>query len=329
MIGVEHCDRCGFDRNQWNEQDAKRTIAHAGSFLVEWSADAPVPLMAQLEARRIDDLKAISTSPDLFDEVHHLWHGLVSIADVRRAAGDVVARHRGTVTQISASGGGVPKTAVDAATVGVRGIDGDIQAARAHHGRPWQALCLWSQEVIDGFAAAGHPIAPGNAGENLTVSGIDWAALHGGTVIDIGAVRVQLSRARRAVHEERAVVHRRRDLADGPRPPPRIESLVCVGAASRHRDHRRRRHRQPDLTSRLQPYDRSTRATRSSYAPYQRARPVSRTTVCSTCCFHAAIASSVAQYDTVMPTPSLRDESTPRNPGCSAANSIIRTAAAA
>ncbi len=193
MIGVEHCDRCGFDRSQWNEHDAERTIAHAGAFLVEWSADAPVPLMAQLEARRIDDLKAISTSPDLFDEVHHLWHGLVSIADVRRAAGDVVPRHGGRVTQISASGGGVPKTAVDSATVGVRGIDGDVQATRAHHGRPWQALCLWSQEVIDGFAAAGHPIAPGNAGENITIEGVDWASLHGGTIIDIGEVRVQLS----------------------------------------------------------------------------------------------------------------------------------------
>jgi MOSC domain-containing protein YiiM len=193
MIGVEHCDRCGFDRSQWNEQDAARTIAHAGAFLVEWSADAPPNLMAQLDARRIDDLKAISTSPDLFDEVHHLWHGLVSIADVRRAAGDVVHRQRGVITQISTSDGGVPKSAVGSATVGVRGVDGDVQATRAHHGRPWQALCLWSQEVIDDFAAAGHPIAPGNAGENITISGIDWSTLHGGTIIDLGAVRCQLS----------------------------------------------------------------------------------------------------------------------------------------
>ena len=136
-------------------------------------------------------------SPDLLDEVHHLWHGLVSIADVRRAAGDAVQRQRGTVSQLNASGGGVPKTAIASATVGIRGVEGDVQATRAHHGRPWQALCLWSQDVIDGFAAAGHPIAAGSAGENVTIAGIDWASLHGGTIIDIGsgpdAVRCQLS----------------------------------------------------------------------------------------------------------------------------------------
>lgn len=197
MIGVETCDRCGYDRNQWNEQDASRTLAHAGAFLVEWSSDAPPELMDQLDARRIDDLKAISSSPDLYDEIHHLWHGLVSIADVRRTAGDAVHRQTGSLTQVSTSNGGVPKTAVDTATVGLRGLEGDTQEARAHHGRPWQAVCLWSQEVIDGFAADGHPIKSGAAGDNLTLSGIDWDTLHGGTIIQVGdrdtGVRLQLS----------------------------------------------------------------------------------------------------------------------------------------
>ena len=197
MIGVETCDRCGYDRSQWNEQDATRTLAHSGAFLVEWSSDAPPGLMEKLDARRIDDLKAISSSPDLYDEVHHLWHGLVSIADVRRAAGDAVHRQTGSVSQVSTSTGGVPKTAVGSTTVGVRGLDGDVQATRAHHGRPWQAVCLWSQEVIDGFAADGHPISAGDAGDNLTLSGIDWATLHGGTIIQVGdddtGVLLQLS----------------------------------------------------------------------------------------------------------------------------------------
>ena len=193
MIGVESCARCGFERSDWNEQDATRTLAHAGAFLAEWSSEVRPDLAEQLEARRIDDLKAISTSPDLADEVHHLWHGLVSIADVRRAAGDAVQRQRGRITSLSSSTGGVPKSPIESATVGRRGIDGDVQATRAHHGRPWQALCLWSQEVIEGFARDGHPISPGCAGENVTMSGIDWSSLHGGTVIDLGDVRVQLS----------------------------------------------------------------------------------------------------------------------------------------
>jgi MOSC domain-containing protein YiiM len=193
MIGVESCDRCGFIRSEWNEQDAERTLRHAEDLLVGWSADAPPELGPQLEARRIDDLRAITTSPDLFDEVHHLWHGLVSIADVRRAAGDAGARQHGTIAQVSASDGGVPKLAMDSAVVGRRGIEGDVQQARQHHGRPWQALCLWSSEVIDTLAAEGHPIAPGNAGENVTISGVDWSKLHGGMIIDLGGVRCQLS----------------------------------------------------------------------------------------------------------------------------------------
>jgi MOSC domain-containing protein YiiM len=193
MIGVEHCDRCGFDRSQWNEQDAQRTLSHAADLLAGWSVDARPKLIDKLEARRVDDLKAIEASADLHDKVHHLWHGLVSIADVRRAADDAVPTQHGLVNQVNASGGGVPKTPIDTAVVGIRGVEGDVQATRAHHGRPWQALCLWSREVIDAFAAAGHPIAPGNAGENITISGLDWASLRGGTIIEIGDVRCQLS----------------------------------------------------------------------------------------------------------------------------------------
>jgi MOSC domain-containing protein YiiM len=193
MIGVETCDRCGFARSDWNEQDAKRTLVHAEDLLAGWSADAPPDLGEMLRARQIDDLKAITVFPDLYDEVHHLWHGLVSIADVRRAAGDAGTRQRGSIAQISASSGGVPKTALESAVVGRRGVDGDVQKSRKHHGRPWQALCLWSSEVIDGFAAGGHPIAAGCAGENVTISGIDWSQLHGGMIIDLGEVRCQLS----------------------------------------------------------------------------------------------------------------------------------------
>jgi len=193
MIGVEHCDRCGFDRSQWDDQDANRTLAHATDLLVGWSVDAPPRLDAKLRARQTDDLKAIEASPDLLDKVHHLMHGLVSIADIRRAAGDAIDRQQGAVIQLNVSGGGVPKTPVESVDVGICGLDGDQQEARVHHGRPWQALCLWSQEVIDAFAADGHPLAAGLAGENVTISGLDWASMRGGTIIDIGAVRCQLS----------------------------------------------------------------------------------------------------------------------------------------
>ena len=193
MIGVEHCDRCKFDRGQWTEQDAQRTLLFAESMLADWSRDARPKLDPKLRARQVDDLKAIEASPDLFDKVHHLMHGLTSIADLRRAGDDAVERQVGTISQISVSNGGVPKTAVTSSEVDVRGLVDDVQATRLHHGRPWQALCLWSQDVIDEFAAAGHPIAAGSAGDNITISGVDWQTMRGGTIIDLGGVRCQLS----------------------------------------------------------------------------------------------------------------------------------------
>lgn len=81
------------------------------------------------------------------------------------------------IHQINISDGGVPKLPLDQATVGVDGMDGDRQADRKHHGGPDQTLCLYSLEVIEMLRAEGHPIAPGSAGENLTISGLDWASV--------------------------------------------------------------------------------------------------------------------------------------------------------
>ena len=72
---------------------------------------------------------------------------------------------------MSSSQGGVPKAALASAIVDHRGIVGDRQAERQHHGKPLQALSLWSQEVIDALRSEGHPVYAGAAGENLTVAG--------------------------------------------------------------------------------------------------------------------------------------------------------------
>ena len=93
----------------------------------------------------------------------------------------------GVVHAIHVSDGGVPKTPIDEAEIGPRGVVGDRQANRKHHGAPWQALCLWSLEVIEELQAEGHPIAPGYAGENLTISGLDWSAMVPGVRLRIGA----------------------------------------------------------------------------------------------------------------------------------------------
>lgn len=99
---------------------------------------------------------------------------------------------RGTLAGIHRSGGGVPKLPVAAAVVGRDGVQGR-QGDRRVHGRVWQALCIWSAEVITELRAGGHPIAPGNAGENLTLSGLDWQRLRPGTRLRTDGVLAELS----------------------------------------------------------------------------------------------------------------------------------------
>jgi MOSC domain-containing protein YiiM len=118
---------------------------------------------------------------------------LSEAAAERRRLGTPGAGSVGSVAHLAVSNGGVPKRSVDHAIVGPRGLEGDRQRTRQHHGRPWQALCLWSLETIETFAAAGHPIAPGSAGENITISGLAWADVLPGVRLRIGDVLVDVS----------------------------------------------------------------------------------------------------------------------------------------
>jgi hypothetical protein len=114
------------------------------------------------------------------DSSHHLMdvsRGLAALSSTSAA---------GLVEQINVSGGGVPKMPVTAAAVTTDGLDGDSQRDRKHHGRPFQAVCLWSGDVIDELASAGHPLAPGSAGENLTLRGLPWPDLRPGALLRIG-----------------------------------------------------------------------------------------------------------------------------------------------
>lgn len=125
--------------------------------------------------------------------VHDVTHHLMDIGRGLQRLGAGAPTQAGRVAQLNVSDGGVPKTPVTAVEVDYRGAAGDRQATRRHHGRPFQALCLWSAEVIEGLQAEGHPIAAGAAGENVTLAGIDWATLRPGTRIRIGEVLAELS----------------------------------------------------------------------------------------------------------------------------------------
>lgn len=90
------------------------------------------------------------------------------------------------VFQLNVSRGGVPKLPVPEAAVTPAGMEGDRQANRRFHGGPKRALCLYSLEEIRRLQAEGHPIAPGTAGENVTVSGLPWDALRPGVRLALG-----------------------------------------------------------------------------------------------------------------------------------------------
>jgi len=129
----------------------------------------------------------------LVHAVHDVTHHQMDVGRGLASLGVGTPTCEGRVAQVSASGGGVPKVALDRAAIGHRGVEGDRQHDTKHHGRPFQALCLWSSEVIAGLVDEGHPIGAGSAGENLTLEGLDWAALRPGARLRIGTALAEIS----------------------------------------------------------------------------------------------------------------------------------------
>jgi MOSC domain-containing protein YiiM len=125
--------------------------------------------------------------------IHDATHHISDVGRGLHLLGVGAPTQEGRVQQLNVSDGGVPKRPVGVAEVGDRGLVGDRQAARVHHGRPLQALCLWSGDVIDALRAEGHPIEAGAAGENVTISGIDWSTIRPGTQVLLGDVLAEVS----------------------------------------------------------------------------------------------------------------------------------------
>jgi MOSC domain-containing protein YiiM len=177
-----HCDSCLFDAAAWTDTDLVRTLDAFPAWWKDLSAGAPPEPLAAY-AQVVAALPRLV--PDV-DAVHRGWHALAEAGRARHDSGSGAATDSGTVVQVSASGGGVPKLPLLQGRITASGLEGDRQATRKHHGRPWQALCLWSAEVVDGLAAEGHPIGYGSAGENLTLSGLDWSQLRAGVRLRVG-----------------------------------------------------------------------------------------------------------------------------------------------
>ena len=88
--------------------------------------------------------------------------------------------------QISVSNGGLPKLRIPKARVTKEGVEGDCHRNTELHGGPDRAVCIFALEVIEALREEGHSIAPGAAGENLTIAGLDWKRIGPGTRLSVG-----------------------------------------------------------------------------------------------------------------------------------------------
>ncbi len=99
---------------------------------------------------------------------------------------DRLVSTEGHIFQLNRSDGGVPKLPVPRANVTTLGLEGDRQRDRRNHGGPERALCLYALETILKLQAEGHPVHPGSMGENVTLVGVDLAALRPGDALALG-----------------------------------------------------------------------------------------------------------------------------------------------
>jgi MOSC domain-containing protein YiiM len=125
--------------------------------------------------------------------VHDTTHHFLDVGEGLVHIGAALPTAESRVDSVNISDRGVPKLPVKSISVQLGGIERDRQAQRKHHGPPFQAVCLWSSDVIADLASQGHAIGPGAAGENLTLSGADWPRLRPGTRVLAGTALLELS----------------------------------------------------------------------------------------------------------------------------------------
>ena len=132
----------------------------------------------------------------------------------------------GAVESVNTSSGGVPKAGVFEALITEHGVGGDHQNDARYHGGPDRAVVLFSLDVIRDLQSEGHPIGAGTAGENLTVSGLDWAAIVPGTTLPIGERGSADHQVRDTVPQNPQIVRESGLHANLPGSTPRLESAV-------------------------------------------------------------------------------------------------------
>jgi MOSC domain-containing protein YiiM len=90
------------------------------------------------------------------------------------------------VVSINISKGGIPKLPVESIRLTSAGLEGDGHN-HAKHNTPVQAVCLQDLEKLAELSEVGYRLKPGEAGENLTVRGLNVNGLPIGTILNFSS----------------------------------------------------------------------------------------------------------------------------------------------
>jgi hypothetical protein len=177
--------------------DVSSTLAAGWALFDQLELHQPAAMVHVVEPHRVaaeailDEVLAGTVSES--DALPLVWAEWRAAMAALRSAGAYGSSQHGSVVGVFTSHGGVPKRPQPSIDIGFGGVAGDAQTDRGNHGRPWQAVCLWSTEVIDAFRADGHPLGPGLAGENLTTKGISWERVVPGVHLQAGDALLEVS----------------------------------------------------------------------------------------------------------------------------------------
>ena len=95
----------------------------------------------------------------------------------------------GEVLGIFISNGGVPKLPIKSVEIGYLGLAGDAQQNKKFHGGRQKAVCVLENELLLKLQNEGHPIRPGETGENLLVEGYNLGI---GSIFTVGSAELEV-----------------------------------------------------------------------------------------------------------------------------------------
>ena len=90
---------------------------------------------------------------------------------------------------------GLPKVPIERATISKWGVEGDYNRFRKEKKKndPDMAVMILSTDVINALNSEGWPVSPGDLGENITLTNIDYSTLKLGDKLNIGEVTLEIS----------------------------------------------------------------------------------------------------------------------------------------